>query len=115
MKTKQEVSKEISELEAKGANKKLFKPSEYTALCSRVAFLRSVSNYLESEPRQEFVEKQLQDLQNKVKLIGEGFQEFLDCRPKDNKDNKQIKAEYNSQMGLNHINKQIKILNYILY
>jgi len=108
MKTKSEVQAEITDLEDKGKNKNLFKESEYKALCKRVDFLRTVSFYLESEPRVEFVEKQLSGLQKKKKLIEDGFAEFLKFRPRYNKENSQIKAEYNTQMGMRLILQQIK-------
>jgi len=114
MKTKESIQNEISALQSKGANKSLFTPSEYKALGRRVEFLRTVLNYLQSEPRMEFIEKQKADLENKLKLIDDGFKKFIDFRPKDNKDTKQVISEYESQMGVKHIKSQLKTLNYIL-
>jgi hypothetical protein len=116
MKTSEQINIEIKQLEDQRIdldnqdNDRLYKKAG-----KRVAFLRSCLFYVEGQPRQEFVERQLDLLEIKLELINKGFGEW--CKNTPNIDNKtlvQRKAEYNAALDVKTIKQQIKTLIYIL-
>lgn len=110
MKTLEEVKKQITDLreEAKGLGKK-----EAKKICKRLGLLYSVQLYLETSPTQQFIEKQKDNLEYKVKVINDGFSTWRNNNPKDSNVNNP-KSKYNSYMGLRQVREQLATINYIL-
>lgn len=89
--------------------------SKYKTFGTRTDFLRTVLKYLESEPRKEFVEKQLSDMKKKDKYIDDNLSVFLKNLPYD--DVRPIPEKKEEWYRLNNrtaVRLQLKTLNYLL-
>lgn len=85
---------------------------EYKAAQKRIKFLRTCLRYIESEPRYEFVEKELTTMNKRVDAIDAGYGNWLSCQP-DGK-YKNMLSGYRKEMGRASAITQIKTLKYIL-
>lgn len=113
MKTKQEIQERISQLEA--SDPRLFKHDEMKERAEEAAYLRSIRNYLETEPTEEFVRSEAEKLELKLNTIEDAFEVWLSKRPEPySKSEKQWKAEYNKEMGVKNLNNQLDNLKFIL-
>jgi len=126
MKTLQEITTEITELEKYG--KEIYSDKRtaigadvkklerlYKSTGTRLSFLKIVQKYLLSEPRQEFVQKQMNDLLRRKKLIEDGFESWVNLQPKNtSKVDAEWQAEYYALNDMKTIKSQIKTLTFIL-
>lgn len=88
---------------------------EYDKAERRVKFLNSCLFYLEKSPTEIFITQQLEKLMTKRFKIMDGYKEWLEYQPKNyDKTDSEWKAEYNQQMETTKLNKQIKLLKFIL-
>lgn len=88
---------------------------EYDKAERRVKFLKSCLFYLEKSPTEKFITQQLEKLMSKRFKIMDGFRDWLEYQPKNlDKADSEWKAEYNSQMETTKLNKQVKLLKFIL-
>lgn len=71
--------------------------------------------YLETNPRQEFVESQLVSSEKRLQHIVDGFSLWKKATPQmSGMDEKKAKQIYNAQMGVKAVKTQILNLKYIL-
>lgn len=75
MKTVQEVNEEINDisltLQAERGRKsedKLFKPAEVNRMKKRIAWLKEIKMYLETQPTAAFIKKECERLENSISL-----------------------------------------------
>lgn len=82
-------------------------------LCEkRVKHLYSCQLYLETNPTEEFVQKQFEDVKRKIKIINSGFQQWLQNNRKEADANP--KSKYHTLMGLKNYKAQLNTLDYLL-
>lgn len=112
MKTIQEIQKEIVDIEKFCATDRATK-RQMASGAKRIENLRSCIMYLETNPSQEFMLKQLAQLKDKVSIINSGFSSWKSNNPKDAEVNNP-KSKYETMMGLKTIKSQIKNLNYMI-
>jgi len=110
MKTVKEITKKIDEL-IRSINKDSL-DTEVKAVKKRVVFLREVYNYLDTNPREEFVRLQKEEVQRRIELLPTHFEGWKTGRVLTKY--KDPYASYCSEMGLQTMNEQIKTLNFIL-
>lgn len=123
MKNLSEISKELDA--EKAGYKKLLNNNE---LCKnypktwwahsrvfekKINFLTEVSEYIESSPRAEYIEKSYQKLCIRREAIRCGYGVWLDHHP-EFKEMKSPKTKYDTLMGLKVVVRQIAALEYIL-
>lgn len=76
-------------------------------------FLRSCQFYLETEPTEKFLGKQLTECKRRIEVINEGFLTWLQTNPKD-AECKNPKSKYRSLMGYRTIQNQIRTLEFLI-
>ena len=111
MKTDTDIKQEIAALEkeffpmAKGA--RLRKKAE-----KRVLFLRKCAAYLESGPKEEFIQKSIGDLRLRLISISEQYKVWKEAGNGAGKANPY--TVYKREMGVKKIKDQIATLNFLL-
>lgn len=88
------------------------KKMERTKMANRITFLRQTITYLEQDNRQEFLEKELNRLNNRVQLINDGYADWIPAKWFE-KEKDKLK-EYLKEMGVPKLKTQIKALRFIL-
>jgi len=79
----------------------------------RVKFYKFVIAFLESEPKEEDLKTQLEEVKRKIKVIINGIGQWKANTP-ESKLLKNAESAYNNEMGLAGYRKQEKTLKYIL-
>lgn len=112
MKTLEYVQQELQDaikLGETGLSKKEAKVCE-----KRIKHLYSCRLYLETNPTQEFVQKQFEDVKRKIKIINSGFHKWLQNNQKEADGVANPKSKYNTLMGLKNLKAQLNTLDYLL-
>ncbi len=110
MKTVKEIDEMIDN--AVRSIKKDSTKQEVDSVKKELVFLRQCKRYLETGPRQEFVESQRNEVQRKIDLIPSHFEDW-----KTGKVLTKYKNPYNSfcvEMNISGLNAQLKTLNFLL-
>ena len=110
MKTIESVTQEINE-----ALKSITKDSgkaEVEAVKRDVAFLRQCKLYLDSSPRQEFIQKQRDEIQRRINLIPSHYKEWQYGRVLTKY--KDPYKTYQAEMNYSGLKVQLKTLDYLL-
>jgi hypothetical protein len=98
-----EVKTEIAEIMSSEYDKK----SEIARARKRLQFLRTVEMYLEGNPTDWFIKKEIERLENRNNKIIEQYNIEL------YKSSKNPKKKYEEEMGIPHIRLQLKALRFI--
>ena len=109
MKSLQYINAQINNLQTEGLRTREKKVKN--RIKKQLSFLRKVRNYLESKPTEEFLNKQLLELESKLALINKGY--LLWSNWQDNKE-KATWSKYNKETGASKIKIQIKTISFIL-
>lgn len=112
MKNIEQVKKEIAELQKEG--EELRGTKMYKRIEKKVGALYKCQLYLESNPTQEFIEKQKADLKKRLKIIAAGLSVWLRENPQEGNSTKNPKSKYNTLMGVKTIKQQLATLEYLL-
>jgi hypothetical protein len=82
---------------------------------TRVEYLNEIIPYLEKEPRQEFVEKMLEEAERKTQVLDGGFMLWCDNHPEyKNLPPAEVTTLFEKEMNYKQIKKHIKNLRFIL-
>ena len=107
MKTRQQVADEINWLMETGSKSRNAK--EKNSIRKRLQFLRPVAMYMETNPTEESVSRQLNECIGKMLVIQKEFDHaypsYCDTR---------TKSEFMKGKGLPELKKQVKVLQYLL-
>ena len=107
MKTKQQVKEEIDWLMEEGS--KSLSDKEKNSIRKRLQFLRPVAMYMETDPTEESVSRQLNECLKKMDAIQKEFDHMYPSYC----DNR-TKSEFMKGKGLPELKKQVKVLQYLL-
>lgn len=110
MKTATEITKEIDKI-TRSINKNSPK-SEVDSAKRKIVFLREIKLYLDTNPSEECVKQQKEEVQRRIELLPTHFEGWKTGRVLTKY--KDPYASYCSEMGLQTMNAQIKTLNFIL-
>ena len=107
MKTRQQVADEINWLMEAGSKSRNDK--EKNSIRKKLQFLRPVAMYMETNPTEESVSRQLNECIGKMIVIQKEFDHaypsYCDTR---------TKSEFMKGKGLPELKKQVKVLQYLL-
>lgn len=112
MRTLLEVRNEIESI----MDGKYTKPREKSAAIARVQFLRLVEMYLKENPTIEFLDREIERLENRNNIIIDSYDEpvyKITKGIKGSTDPKDVKKRYESDMGIPHLKLQIRALRFI--
>ena len=116
MKTLNDINKEILEAHAimVEADKLSTKKAErlYKKMNKQIIWLKHIKRYLESNPRPEFVQSELETIIMRIGRIDEGYLIWAAGRAITSY--KDPKKAYTNEMGLPTLKEQMKTLKYIL-
>lgn len=112
MRTIEAIRKEIQEEEKFAATPNATK-RQMEKSAKRIENLRACILYLETNPTEQFMNKQLTQLKKNVDVINSGFGAWRRNNPKD-AEVSNPKSKYETMMGMKTIKAQIKNLNYLL-
>jgi len=107
---KNEMTSLQSELCTKGLNK-----TEISKIKKRFEFLKICKAYVETEPTHDFLHREKERLQNKIKLINAGYKpdkRLIDMGFK--KEEQRDHLDYNKIMGLPKFKEQLRSINFML-
>jgi len=107
MKTLKQVKEEIDSLVKTGA--KVLDEKEKNRIRNRLQFLKPIVMYMENDPTEKSINRQLIECLKKMDLIQKEF----DTRYPSYCDTK-TKSEFMKGKGLPELKKQVKVLQYIL-
>lgn len=115
MKTADQIQKTIYELRASAeALKDSQDPKEIrekNRLLTRIDFHKFCKHYLLSSPSEDFIQKEIERLTNRINMFHKEWKEPENL-PK--KDAKKLLLEYEKGMGIPQIRKQITTLNFLI-
>jgi len=107
MKTRRQVTDEISWLMETGSKSRSDK--EKSSIRKRLQFLRPIAMYMETDPTEESVSRQLNECVKRMDIIQKEFNHmypsYCDTR---------TKSEFMKGKGLPELKKQVKVLQYLL-
>ena len=107
MKTRRQVADEINWLMETGSKSRSDK--EKSSIRKRLQFLRPIAMYMETDPTEESVSRQLNECVKRMDLIQKEFDHkypsYCDTR---------TKSEFMKGKGLPELKKQVKVLQYLL-
>lgn len=106
MRTIQSVESEMKSLID---NRSQYKPRELSAAKKRMQFLNTCKMYLSDMPSQEFLVKERNRIELRMKLIGDGYDYWKIFRPRKN-----MIDDYNKEMGVDVLMEQLKTIKYLL-
>lgn len=86
--------------------------SEVSAVKKKVAFLRMCKMYLETNPREEFVIAQRDDVKKKIDLIPDRYKQWTEGKSLSKY--KDPFKSYCTEMGMSDLKSKLKTLNYLL-
>lgn len=112
MKTLEYVQQELQDAIKLGETK--LSKKEAKVCEKRIKHLYSCQLYLETNPTEEFVQKQFEDVKRKIKIINSGFWQWLQNNQKEADGGANPKSKYNSMMGLKNYKAQLNTLDYLL-
>jgi len=78
-----------------------------TRAVNRVVYLRMIEKYLEGDPSEFFILKEIQRIENKILKLMEGF------NPEHYKDATEPLKKYQKEMGIPQLRLQLKALRFI--
>lgn len=113
MKTIQELKEDIESLKDTDLNK--LTKRQRSALEKKVDTINKAVLYLERNPKEEFVQKQLEDVQKKIEYAEspKNIKEFMKFNPSIC-GLKESKAAFQKECGLLKLKQQKQMLNYLL-
>lgn len=120
MKTVQEVNEEINEisltLQAERGRKsedKLFKPAEISRMKKRIAWLKEIKMYLDTQPTAAFIKKECERLENSISLRMMYFVlDGAEALPKTTIT--KLKRDYEKRHDIPKLRQQVKTMRFIL-
>jgi len=74
----------------------------------RIAFLRNVRLYIETNPRPEFIQSEIERLKTTISIIDDRFYEWIDGKSGSN-----LKNQWRSLNNYQHLKKQLRTLKFI--
>lgn len=113
MKTLESVKSEIESLQKEAATEGML-PRFIKKIEKKVKLLYQCQLYLETNPTKEFIEKQKADTSKKIKVINDGYKDWLNNNAKEADGCKNPKSKYQTYMGLKNIKAQYLTLSYLL-
>ncbi len=87
---------------------------EVKKLSKRLEYLNGIKFYLESQPSENFLKSNLNEIKKRIASLSSGFGEWLKSVDKKDSDPKKLKTRFNTEMGLGKMKNQIKTLEFIL-
>lgn len=127
MKTAIQIKNQHAELIAKtnkavNSKKMSDRPTktELNKIMKHIEFLHLCHLYLITNPTQQFIEKMQDDLERKIKLVDDKFQDELEQRSKVSTFNpksesfKDYKKQFYTNWDYKNLNEQLKMIKYIL-
>jgi len=114
MKSSTEIKNEMLSLQSELCTKGL-KKTEISKIKKRYEFLKICKMYIESGPTHDFLHKEKERLQNKIKLINAGYKP--DKRLIANgfkKEEQKEHKDYNKIMGIDKFKAQLKGIQYLI-
>ena len=116
MKTINDINKEITESHKLLVEASKLKTKKAKNICKRlnkqIKFLKFIKTYLETNPRPEFVQSELETITIRIGRIDEGYLVWAAGRAITAY--KDPKKAYTNEMGLPQLKEQMKTLKYIL-
>lgn len=116
MKTLQQVKDRMAEILA--TDKKHLKPSAIKRLQNEYDYLNTISAYLDSNPRVEFIEKEKNRLIDLINKIDVNYRNWLSASQSqvglEGKSRSQLKSYYNKINNVSKLNLQLKTAYYLL-
>lgn len=109
MKTYEQITKEIQKLTA--LDQRTTEDKELKAARKRAQFLSQVKKYLETQPREEFVRKELHRLADKIEIVKDAFSLPQDLKVKEAT---KLRKEFEKTHEVPKMKAQLKTLQYIL-
>jgi len=109
MKTKESIKKEIEELQL------IIKKQDpiVKSTMNKIDNLKLCMAYIETSPKEEFLEKQVNRIDERIKLIMLNYKP-LDAERFPKAEVSKHKKDFEKLMGIPHLKNQLKILKYIL-
>ena len=108
MKTVQQIQNRINELMDYCQS---FKPSEgktFNKERKELSLLNTIKMYLEDNPSEDFIKKEVERLENRVMLIEDGFMNYLHNTPEDSDILSKKRQEYNKINNVPEIRRQLR-------
>lgn len=106
MKSLLDVKTEIASLNESRKETELT-PRQESRAKNRIEFLKTVELYLENNPDELYLGREIKRIENRINKIIESFD------PTPFQDPKEPKKEYEKEMGIPHLRLQLKTLRYI--
>ena len=113
MKTLEQIQKSIDEISNKVKSSVELPKKDRNKMSKDLKRLIEAKYYLEHEPRPCFVKGELKRLKRSVRILEEGFGEWLNNTPKA-KELQNPKSKYRKEVNITDMNRQIKMLNFLL-
>jgi len=113
MKTLESIKSEIA-IDRKQAEKEDLTKREAKQIEKRIKKLYACQLYLETDPTETFIQKQKADVSKKIKIINDGFSDWLKNNAKESDGCKNPKSKYQTYMGLKNLKAQYLTLSYLL-
>jgi hypothetical protein len=107
MRTIQAIDSEVQSLIA---NRSVYSPRELSSARKRITFLNTCKAYLKDMPSEDFLRKERDRINNRVKLISEGYDYWKSCQMK----GKNSIDDYNKEMGVSDLMLQLKTIYFLL-
>jgi hypothetical protein len=110
--TKAKIDNEINELNTRLREEEMKKVAE-NRVRKRLAMLRECLSYLETNPKEEFVRQQLEEVGYKIERRMSQFDEQK-WKDKDLRDLKKAKKEHEKEFGVPRLREQEGALKYLI-
>lgn len=81
------------------------------AVKSRLSLVRLLKNYLESNPRPEYIEQAIKDLSTKIDILEDRYSPWRRNR---NISARNPKAVYYAEVGMANLKKQLRTMKYLI-
>lgn len=95
-------------------SKKEIPSAKLTRIENKIEYLRGIKKYLESEPRQEYVEAEQKRLRDMASRIDDRFPAWCKSMAPKDADPKTWRTMFNRETGLTKVKKQLKTIEFIL-
>lgn len=112
MKTLDQINKLLAEA-SKQATRELTK-KETNNLVRELAKLMNAKMYLETNPSEDFIKSEFEELKKRKEQIDKDFQKWLRFTPQGDRTPTQSKSAYRTEMGYKKVRSQISFMEFIL-
>ena len=99
-----------SEMKSLVDNRSLYNKRELSAARKRIKFLDTCKAYLADMPSEDFLRKERDRINNRIRLISDGYEYWKSYQTKE----KNTIDDYNTQMGVDDLMLQLKTILFLL-